>query len=70
MNNTSIIDSFVHHVNAPGFCVYNALSGGIGSKGNAGTIGMGLDIFSLGPECLLYEIDETPGVLVMNNRIC
>ena len=51
-------------VNAPGFCAYNALSGGIGSKGNAGTIGMGLDIFSLGPECLLYEIDETPGVLV------
>jgi hypothetical protein len=49
-------------------CLHNAVKGATDGKGEGGQqigpIGMNLEIYSLSPRCLLYEIDEVPGVLV------
>jgi hypothetical protein len=49
--------------NSP-LCQNNAKDGATGSKNQVGPIGMNLGIYSLNPNCILYEIDEIPGVLV------
>ena len=52
------------------FYAYNARDGAIDGNNepkkqkNVGTIGMILELYSLGPECVLYSIDETPSVAV------